>query len=125
MKTELRKFERGGKSYILESNSYRTDVFEVVDRIPAGYRVWNINLKDRSGYIPLCELLPGTYSVNRETLKTIRIDNLGVIEVLAKAVPKGACCKQAAAALVKNPTEYCPRELAELALRVFEVYEEA
>lgn len=56
----------------------KTDVFEIVSKIPSGFFVWNIgdNMGTRE-YIPLCQLSrPGDkecYSINPETLKAIRV----------------------------------------------------
>jgi hypothetical protein len=41
--------------------------FEVVNKIPAGYEIWNIGKNMVDGYIPLTEV--DGYEVNSETLK--------------------------------------------------------
>ncbi len=55
--------------------------FELVERIPVNYRIWNIGKHMIDGYLPLCELLApklqpfdGGCSINIETLKAIKID---------------------------------------------------
>ena len=51
----------------------RVDAFEVVDAVPAGFFVWNIGSHAPSGYVPLCEAVPGGgYKVNLGTLKAIK-----------------------------------------------------
>lgn len=65
-----------GKIY---SESFgKTDVFEIVGRIPVGYQIWNIGENmGTHDYIPLCQdLHPGDkndYQINPATLKAIRV----------------------------------------------------
>lgn len=54
------------------------NVFEIVDAVPEGFKVWNISKIDEAGeYLPLYEPLhPGDkndYSVNTDTLKAIKL----------------------------------------------------
>lgn len=56
----------------------KTDVFEIVGRIPSNFFVWNIGENmGTHDYIPLCEdLHPGNkddYSINAATLKAIKV----------------------------------------------------
>lgn len=56
----------------------KTDVFEIVGRIPPNFFVWNIGENmGTHDYIPLCEdLHPGNkddYSINAATLKAIKV----------------------------------------------------
>ena len=56
----------------------KTDVFEIVERIPANFFVWNIGENmGTHDYIPLCEDLhpedKDDYSIKRTTLKAIRV----------------------------------------------------
>ena len=56
-------------------NGYgRTYTFEIVDKIPEGYEVWNIDF-DKLGkdLVPLCKCYEGTYNVILDELKAIRI----------------------------------------------------
>lgn len=56
----------------------KTDVYEIVERIPVNFFIWNIweNMGTHD-YIPLCEdLHPGdkdNYEINAATLKAIRV----------------------------------------------------
>lgn len=65
-----------GKIY---SESFgKTDVFEIVERIPANFFVWNIGENmGTHDYIPLCEDLhpedKENYEINPATLKAIRV----------------------------------------------------
>ena len=48
--------------------------FDVVDKIPKGYEVWNIDFDNLgSGYVPLCQVYEGTYDIIKSTLKAIYI----------------------------------------------------
>lgn len=56
----------------------KTDVYEIVERIPVNFFIWNIGENmGTHDYIPLCEdLHPGdkdNYEINPATLKAIRV----------------------------------------------------
>lgn len=55
--------------------------FEIVDFVPPGYQIWNIGKNMIDGYLPLCRVIPGTFSIEPETLKAIKID--GAQKILA------------------------------------------
>lgn len=61
------------------SNNRHT--FEIVDFVPPGYQIWNIGKNMIDGYLPLCRVIPGTFSIEPETLKAIKID--GAQKILA------------------------------------------
>lgn len=54
-------------------------VFELVDFVPSGYEIWNIGKNMIDGYLPLCRVIPGTYNVEADTLKAIKIDGAQTI----------------------------------------------
>ncbi len=57
-----------------------THTFEIVDTVPKGYRIWNIGKNMTDGYLPLCEILPGTNSsINIDTLKAIKIEGAQIV----------------------------------------------
>ena len=66
---------------VVKTNEWgRTDVFEVVDAVPAGFFVWNVGEHAPAGYIPLCESLPDDkWSVNLGTLKAIKNEHAAEI----------------------------------------------
>ena len=84
----MKRFEiRGNK--ITSETLHNKRTFEIVDKIPALFFVWNIG--ENMGcdeYIPICEALhPGNkndYSINPNTLKAIK---LSVGEVKALGLP--------------------------------------
>lgn len=57
------------------------NTFEVVDYVPLGYQIWNIGKNMVDGYLPLCRAIPGTYAVEPDTLKAIKVE--GAEKVLA------------------------------------------
>lgn len=71
------KFENN-KIYITSTLCEKTDVFEIVEKIPAGFFVWNIgeNMGTHE-YIPVCEDLhpenKEDYSINLATLKAVKV----------------------------------------------------
>ena len=82
---------KDGKIY---SESFgKVDVFEIVDKIPTGFFVWNIG--DNMGhdeYIPVCQdLRPGDkdcFEINTRTLKAIKL-SLEEVKLLRKGAGYG------------------------------------
>lgn len=52
----------------------RTDIYEVVDKIPKGYEVWNIGNHAPKGYLPLCLRVAGTYTIQPNALKALKFE---------------------------------------------------
>lgn len=58
--------------------------FEVVERVPIGYSIWNIGKNMADGYLPLCRLaavqpFPGGRNIEPDTLKAIECEGAQVI----------------------------------------------
>ena len=75
----MKKFKiENGKIYSEKPMSEEIDVFEIVEKIPVGFFVWNIgeNMGTHE-YIPVCEDLhpedKDDYSINPATLKAVRV----------------------------------------------------
>lgn len=63
---------------IFSENCYRTDVFEIVEKIPENYVVWNIGENMGTDcYIPICQMLhpenKEDFSIDRDTLKAVKV----------------------------------------------------
>lgn len=89
-----------GKIYAESSLCERKDVFEIVEKIPSGFFVWNIG--DNMGsdeYIPLCQYLrpedKDNYEINADTLKAIKLSR-EEINALRKAASWGVNSKATA-----------------------------
>ena len=54
--------------------------FEIVDHIPIGYQIWNVDtiMYDNKAYIPLCQISDGMYA-NMNTLMAIQYDDSDII----------------------------------------------
>lgn len=71
------KFENN-KIYSTSTLCEKTDVFEIVEKIPVNFFVWNIgeNMGTHE-YIPVCEDLhpedKDNYEINTKTLKTVKV----------------------------------------------------
>ncbi len=120
------------KNTIVSKSIWNEDTFEVVDRIPAGYFVWNIGSNmGHDEYILLCEKLypglkksdPEYYSINRDTLKAIKLDKEEV-KLLRSAAGYGVCSKKDALSAIKRNAKSSlqkkKKALAEKAIGVFE-----
>lgn len=58
---------------IFSENDYRTDVFEIVEKIPANYVIWNIGENmGTDKYIPICQLKT-KYDVDLFSLKAVPV----------------------------------------------------
>ena len=77
-------------TYSFENDYEDVYTFEIVDKIPKGYIIWNIDFDlMQDGLVPLCQVRPGTCDVITDTLKAIRFPDASVRELLAKAVSRG------------------------------------
>lgn len=102
---EVVKIENG-KIYCKSALCERKDIFEIVEKIPAGFFVWNIG--DNMGhdeYIPLCEDLhpedKDNYEINTSTLKAIKLRREEV-EILREAAHVGIVSKKTAEKALKS-----------------------
>ena len=116
-----------GKIYCESELCERKDVFEIVEKIPTGFFVWNIG--DNMGtheYIPVCEDLhpedKDDCSINQATLKAVKVSP-EEWEKLDKAANWGVGnLKQAEKALKSKRRGYTSdrkRDAAELTIEIF------
>lgn len=68
-----------------------SDIFEITDTVPNGYRIWNIGDNMPDGYLPLCQLkwiqpFEGAQEIDTHTLRAIPVANA---QVILKAVGHG------------------------------------
>lgn len=64
--------------------THHGNTFELVDRVPRGYLIWNIGKNMIDGYLPLCRLayfqpFPGGRNIEVETLKAIKCEGAQTI----------------------------------------------
>ena len=120
------KFENN-KIYSTSTLCEKTDIFEIVEKIPVGFFVWNIgeNMGTHE-YIPVCEDLhpedKDDYSINPATLKAVKVSP-EEWEKLNKAASWGVGnLKQAEKALKSKRRGYTSernRAAAELTIELF------
>ena len=84
---------KGNKIFTTSNLCERQDVFEIVDKIPGNFYIWNIGENMWSDeWIPLAQdLKPGdkeNFEINPETLKAIRL-NPEEVQILRKATGVG------------------------------------
>lgn len=118
---------KGNKIFTTSNLCERQDVFEIVDKIPANFFVWNIGENMGSDeYIPLAQdLNPGdkeNFEINPETLKAIRL-NPEEVQILRKAAAVGVNnIKTAEKALKSKRRGYWSdrkRKAAEMTIDIF------
>ena len=83
-----------------------TDIFEVVEKIPTGFFVWNIGRNmGYDDYIPFCEDLhpedKSNYEINRNTLKAVKLD-VEEVKILRDAANYGVNNFQSAEKALKS-----------------------
>ena len=95
-----------GKIYSKSDLCERKDVFEIVEKIPDGFFVWNIG--DNMGldeYIPICEDLhpddKDNYEINPNTVKAIKL-SVEEVKALRKAASVGINSKKTAEKALKS-----------------------
>ena len=124
----MAKFKiENGKIYSEKPMSEEIDVFEIVEKIPVGFFVWNIGVNmGTHEYIPVCEDLhpedKDDYSINQATLKAVKVSP-EEWEKLDKAANWGVGnLKQAEKALKSKRRGYTSerkRAAAELTIEIF------
>ena len=124
----MAKFKiENGKIYSEKPMSEEIDIFEIVEKIPVGFFIWNIgeNMGTHE-YIPVCEDLhpedKDDYSINPATLKAVKVSP-EEWEKLDKAANWGVGnLKQAEKALKSKRHGYTSdrkRAAAELTIEIF------
>ena len=124
----MAKFKiENGKIYSEKPMSEEIDVFEIVEKIPVGFFIWNIgeNMGTHE-YIPVCEDLhpedKDNYEINTATLKAVKVSP-DEWEKLDKAANCGVGnLKQAEKALKSKRHGYTSdrkRVAAELTIEIF------
>ena len=95
-----------GKIYSKSDLCERKDVFEIVEKIPAGFFVWNIG--DNMGldeYIPICkDLHPGdkdNFEIDTASLKAIKL-SINEVKALRQAASWGVNSKATAEKALKS-----------------------
>ena len=95
-----------GKIYTKSNLNDRGDIFEVVEKIPEGFFVWNIgeNMGDDE-YIPICEDLhpedKDNYEINPNTVKAIKL-SVQEVKALREAAHVGINSKKTAERALKS-----------------------
>ena len=95
-----------GKIYSKSDLCERKDVFEIVEKIPAGFFVWNIG--DNMGldeYIPICKDLhpedKENFEIDTTSLKAIKLP-INEVKVLRQAASWGVNSKSTAEKALKS-----------------------
>ena len=95
-----------GRIYTESNLNDRNDIFEIVEKIPSNYFVWNIGENmGTDEYIPLCEDLhpedKDSYDINASTLKAIKLSREEV-ETLRESAHIGIVSKKTAEKALKS-----------------------
>ena len=97
---------KDGKIYTKSDLCERIDIFEIVEKIPAGFFVWNIG--DNMGhdeYIPLCKDLhpedKENFEIDSTTLKAIKLP-INEVKALRQAASWGVNSKATAEKALKS-----------------------
>lgn len=119
---------RGNKIFTKSNLCERKDVFEIVDKIPGNFYIWNIGENMGSDeWIPLAQdLKPGdkeNFEINPETLKAIRL-NPEEVQILRKAAGIGVNNLKAAEKALKSKRRGYwsdrKRKAAEMSIDIFQ-----
>ena len=117
-----------GKIYSKSDLCERKDVFEIVEKIPAGFFVWNIG--DNMGldeYIPICkDLHPGdkdNFEIDTASLKAIKL-SINEVKALRQAASWGVNSKSTAEKALKSKrTGYNADRKRKAATATIEIFE--
>ena len=105
----------------------RVDIFEIVEKIPKNYFVWNIGKNMVDGYIPLCKSSqPGNkecFEIDLTSLKAIKLPD-DEISKLRNAANVGICDKATAQKALKSKRRgYWSDRKREQAKNTIEIFE--
>ena len=97
---------KDGKIYKKSDLCERIDIFEIVEKIPADFFVWNIGENMGSNeYIPLAQDLhpedKDNYEINQNTVKAIKL-SIEEVKALRKAASVGINSKKTAEKALKS-----------------------
>lgn len=115
------------RNTITSESLFNTHTFEIVNKIPAGFFVWNIGENMGSDeYIPLAEdLKPGdkeNFEIRSDTLKAIRL-SVEEVKALRKAAGWGVASKSAAEKALKSKRKgYISNHKREEAAATIEIF---
>lgn len=95
-----------GRIYTESNLNDGNDIFEIVEKIPSNYFIWNIGENmGTDEYIPICEDLQpedkDSYDINASTLKAIKLSREEV-ETLREAAHIGIVSKKTAEKAIKS-----------------------
>lgn len=95
-----------GRIYTKSNLNEKNDIFEVVEKIPAGFFVWNIGENmGTDEYIPICEDLhpedKDNYEINPSTIKAIKL-SVEEVKALREAAHVGIVSKKTAEKALKS-----------------------
>lgn len=116
-----------GRIYTKSNLNDRNDTFEIVEKIPSNYFIWNIGENmGTDEYIPICEDLhpedKDNYDINTSTLKAIKL-SVEEVETLREAAHIGIVSKKTAEKALKSKrhgyTSERKRAAAELSIEIF------
>lgn len=87
MKEQLRIVEENGKKYLINTSLFNTHRFEIVEKVPKAYEVWNIGDNMMSpDYIPFARGI-GNYHIDANSLVAIKLPKEDV-QVLRKVATR-------------------------------------
>lgn len=118
---------KDGKIYTKSNLCERIDVFDIVEKIPAGFFVWNIGENMGSNeYIPLAQDLhpedKENYEINTSTLKAIKL-SLEEVSALRHAASWGVNNKDTAEKALKSKrTSYNAERKRKAATATLEIF---
>lgn len=115
------------KIYTKSNLCERIDIFEIVEKIPENYSVWNIGENMIDGYIPLCKnAQPGNkecFEIDLTSLKAIKLPD-DEISKLRNAASVGICDKATAQKALKSKRRgYWNDRKREQAKNTIEIFE--
>ena len=95
-----------GRIYTESNLNDRNDIFEIVEKIPSNYFIWNIGENmGTDEYIPICEDLQpedkDNYEINQNTVKAIKL-RIEEVKALREAAHVGINSKKTAEKALKS-----------------------
>lgn len=107
---------------LTHTSKFNTNNYQIVDKIPRGFFVWNIGDNMAPGWLPICESAndpESPYTINATTLKAIKVDNAEELELLREAAGYGYNSKNAKKRAKQIAAKYMGVDAAAKVMDVF------
>ncbi len=107
-------------------HDFNTRYFEIVEKMPIGYIVWNIGDNMADGWLPICKLAndkESPYSIDVTTLKAIKMSDED-LRIIRKVAGCGYSSKATPKRKIKAAAKWCSQKMIDQATAIYNTISE-